>query len=189
MCVIPWGWLGNTETMKITRKAGHDDLEGDEVMNLDRSFDFQSRQNLTLLLCPSFFSLYVINRWPNLKRRLRRRERERGVSEYREFWRSEGVRCWYLYLWRRSGTWKASGCHVIKVMLIEKITRGETYNTSWRLLNGIGSLEEEKKVSFKWLKKKNKVSFKFYFLFFLFGIVIMFLSFIWNITHFTKYRF
>lgn len=28
----------------------HEDLEGDELINLDRSFDFQRRQNLTLLL-------------------------------------------------------------------------------------------------------------------------------------------
>lgn len=26
--------MGNTETMKITRKAGHDDLEGDEMAKL-----------------------------------------------------------------------------------------------------------------------------------------------------------
>ena len=45
--------------MKIMRKADHKYLEGDEVMNLDRSFDFQRRQNLTLLLCPSFFTLYI----------------------------------------------------------------------------------------------------------------------------------
>lgn len=31
----------------ITREA-HKDLERDEMMNLDRSFDFQRRKNLTL---------------------------------------------------------------------------------------------------------------------------------------------
>lgn len=32
---------------------------------------------------------------------------------------------------------EASGCHVIRLLVIEKITRGKTYNASWRLLKGI----------------------------------------------------
>lgn len=53
------------------------------------------------------------------------------------------VRCWELYLKNRNR--KASGCHVSKVTLIEKITRGKSYNASWRLLKGIRSCRKKKK--------------------------------------------
>ena len=58
--------------MIIMREA-HEDLERDEEMNLDRSFDFQRRQKLTLVfLCKI--------QTENLNGVKKNRERERGEN-------------------------------------------------------------------------------------------------------------